>query len=166
MLHALSSGMKSLAGFRFLLGIGEAANYPTAMKAMSSWFPEHEKSKAVGILNMGPGLGAIIAPPLMAWLITMYNWKIAFVITGSIGFIWLIWWLWIYHEPYNHPKITKEELRVIPEVSGLKHSRKWSSYFRYKEVWGLAIARFISDGAFYFFVFWLPNYLSTDRALI
>jgi len=159
MLHALSTGMKSLAGFRFLLGIGEAANYPAAMKAISSWFPDHEKSKAVGILNMGPGLGAIIAPPLMAWLITVYNWKIAFVVTGSIGFVWLLWWLWIYHEPQQHPRITEQELTLVPEVDTEQHLRKWYTYFQHREVWALALARFISDGAFYFFVFWLPNYL-------
>jgi len=164
MLHALSTGFKSLAGFRFLLGVGEAANYPTAMKAISSWFPDHEKSKAVGILNMGPGLGAIIAPPLMAWLITAYNWKIAFIITGSIGFVWLLWWLWLYHDPERHPKLSAEERALIPSPQKEK-SQNWKSYFAYKEVWGLALSRFISDGAFYFFIFWLPNYLSSEKDL-
>jgi len=165
MLHALSSGFRSLSAFRFLLGMGEAANYPTAMKAISSWFPDEEKSKAVGILNMGPGLGAIIAPPLMAWLITAYNWKVAFIITGSFGFVWLLWWLWVYHEPKDHPKITQDELKLIPERNETESTLKWYDYFKYKEVWGLSLARFVSDGAFYFFVFWLPNYLSSEKGL-
>lgn len=161
MLHAFSKGFASLASFRFLLGIGEAANYPAAMKAISEWFPDNEKSKAVGILNMGPGLGAIIAPPLMAWLILSFGWQMAFVLTGAIGFLWLILWRWMYHSPKDHPRITNEELGIIPEVSKEDACKtSWWTYFEYKETWAVALSRFVSDGVFYFFVFWLPNYLS------
>ena len=161
MMHAFSRGFASLASFRFLLGIGEAANYPAAMKAISEWFPEKEKSKAVGILNMGPGLGAIIAPPLMAWLILSFGWQIAFVVTGAIGFVWLILWQWIYQTPDKHKRLTDEDRALVPkEVIELKSTTNWKEYFRYKETWGLALSRFVSDGAFYFFIFWLPNYLA------
>ena len=164
MLHAFSKGFASLASFRFLLGIGEAANYPAAMKAISEWFPDDEKSKAVGILNMGPGLGAIIAPPLMAWLILSFGWQMAFVMTGAIGFLWLIVWRWIYHSPKDHPLITNEELAIIPEVVNEEpHQTSWWTYFEYKETWAVALSRFVSDGVFYFFVFWLPNYLSDEK---
>ena len=161
MMHAFSRGFASLASFRFLLGIGEAANYPAAMKAISEWFPEKEKSKAVGILNMGPGLGAIIAPPLMAWLILSYGWQMAFVITGAIGFVWLILWHWIYQTPDKHKRLTEREKELISKEEVVSAStNNWKDYFRYKETWGLALSRFISDGAFYFFIFWLPNYLA------
>ncbi|TMM58634.1 MFS transporter [Maribacter algarum] len=162
MLHAFSKGMISLGAFRFLLGIGEAANYPAAMKAISEWFPKEERTKAVGILNMGPGLGAIIAPPLMAWLITDFGWKMAFVITGAIGFFWLLLWRWIYYEPEKHPRISSEELALIQASQKEENLEKmpWLSYFKYKEVWGLTLSRFVSDGAFYFFVFWLPSWLA------
>ncbi len=166
MLHAFGKGMLSLGIFRFLLGIGEAANYPAAMKTISEWFPQEERTKAVGILNMGPGLGAIIAPPLMAWLITDFGWKMAFVITGAIGFFWLLLWRWIYYEPKKHPKISREELAII--TSGQEHEDQkskgpWLSYFKHKEVWGLALSRFVSDGVFYFFIFWLPSWLADEK---
>ncbi|MEM6698391.1 MAG: MFS transporter, partial [Bacteroidota bacterium] len=161
MLHAFGKGMMSLGIFRFLLGIGEAGNYPAAMKAIAEWFPKAERSKAVGILNMGPGMGAIIAPPLMAWLILTVGWKMAFVVTGMLGFLWLLLWRWIYYAPEQHPKITEEELALLTSNQATNEERTpWLSYFKYKEVWGLTLARFIADGSFYFFVFWLPSYLA------
>ena len=162
MAHALGKGFASFVGLRFLLGIGEAANFPTAMKAISEWFPEKERTKATGILNMGPGLGAIIAPPLMAFLIYQWGWRAAFVITGAIGFLWLFLWQYIYHSPKDHPNLSDEErkLLIIPEED-IDKSQKlaWMDYFKYREVWGIALSRFVSDGAFYFFIFWLPSYL-------
>ncbi len=163
MLHAFAKGFGSLASFRFLLGIGEAANYPAAMKAISEWFPDKEKTKAVGILNMGPGLGAIIAPPLMAWLILSFGWQMAFVVTGSFGFFWLILWQWIYKSPSKHTMITEEEKAILPISKEQTETSKWWTYFKYKETWALALSRFISDGAFYFFIFWLPNYLTDEK---
>ncbi len=166
MLHAFGRGVMSLGFFRFLLGIGEAANYPSAMKAISEWFPKEERSKAVGILNMGPGLGAIIAPPLMAWLILDFGWKTAFVVTGVIGFLWLALWRWVYYEPENHPRITQEELTLIKagqEKDIRTEKLPWLSYFKFREVWGVTLARFVSDGAFYFFVFWLPSWLADEK---
>lgn len=168
MLHALSTGLMSLGIMRFLLGIGEAANYPAAMKAISEWFPSHEKSKAVGILNMGPGLGAVIAPPLMVALMLYIGWKAAFVVTGALGFIWLLLWRKQYYKPEDHPHISQKELRLIQDTQLEKEEgerRKWWEYFQYREVWGLTLSRFVSDGAFYFFVFWLPSYLMEVRGM-
>ncbi len=166
MLHAFSKGVFSLGAFRFLLGIGEAGNYPAAMKAISEWFPKKERSKAVGILNMGPGMGAIIAPPLMAWLILSFGWKMAFVVTGAIGFLWLFLWQKIYHVPQEHPKISEDELSYISKEkqNTIKIAKTpWLDYFKHKEVWGVALSRFVSDGVFYFFVFWLPSYLADEK---
>ena len=164
MLHAFAKGFAGLASFRFLLGIGEAANYPAAMKAISEWFPDNEKTKAVGILNMGPGLGAIIAPPLMAWLILSFGWQVAFIVTGSLGLFWLVLWQWIYESPAKHNMLTDEEKAILPIDSEPATSpHKWWTYFRYRETWALALSRFISDGAFYFFIFWLPNYLTDEK---
>ncbi len=166
MLHAFGKGLFSLGAFRFLLGIGEAGNYPAAMKAISEWFPKEERSKAVGILNMGPGMGAIIAPPLMAWLILTVGWKMAFVVTGALGFFWLLLWRWVYYEPNAHPRVSGEELIYIQ--SGQLEAEKrnklpWLHYLKHKEVWGLALSRFVSDGVFYFFVFWLPSWLADEK---
>ncbi|MDB4293669.1 MFS transporter, partial [Maribacter sp.] len=107
--------------------------------------------------------GAIIAPPLMAWLITDFGWKMAFVVTGAIGFFWLLLWQKVYYEPERHPRITAEELAFIrkgQEEDTQIQKLPWLHYFRYKEVWGLTLSRFVSDGAFYFFVFWLPSWLA------
>ena len=166
MLHALSRGPWSLGAFRFLLGIGEAANYPAAMKAIAEWFPAAERSRAVGILNMGPGLGAIIAPPLMAWLLLTIGWQLAFVVTGSLGFFWLILWRWMYYEPHQHPRLTVAERQHIlagQEPSISTPTPGLLSYFQYRETWGLTLSRFVSDGAFYFFVFWLPSWLADEK---
>ncbi len=159
--HALGRGFYSFVGLRFLLGVGEAANFPTAMKAIARWFPEKERTKATGILNMGPGLGAVIAPPLMAFLIYSVGWRMAFVITGLIGFLWLFLWQKVYYEPEVHPKLSPEERTQLPKIQETLISEKldWKSYLSNRELWGLSLARFVSDGSFYFFIFWLPSFL-------
>ena len=162
MAHGLVRGFASLACIRFFLGMGEAANYPTAMKAIAKWFPDHERTKATGILNMGPGLGAILAPPLMVLLIVHFGWRWAFVITGAFGFLWLILWHYVYHDPEDHPRlgsVEREELSALQPSNAPIENVNWTSYFRHREVWGLALSRFVSDGVFYFFIFWLPSYL-------
>lgn len=161
MLHAFAKGFASLGIFRFLLGIGEAGNYPAAMKAIAEWFPKQERTQAVGILNMGPGLGAIIAPPLMAFLILTVGWQMAFVLTGALGFVWLLLWRWLYYLPKEHPRIDSEELALIEanqDENTTQQVSAWWEYFQFRAVWGVALARFVADGAFYFFVFWLPSY--------
>ncbi len=167
MLHAVGTGVWSFSLFRFLLGLGEAGNYPASLKAISEWFPRSERSMAVGILNVGPGLGAIIAPPLVATLVLTVGWRLAFVATGVIGLLWLVGWQKLYRSPECHPRITPEEAELILreryQPSSTNDGMRWVDYFRYKEVWGVMLARFVCDGAFYFFVFWLPKYLSDER---
>jgi MFS transporter, ACS family, aldohexuronate transporter len=161
MLHALGAGVGSFAALRGLLGLFEAANYPAALKAISEWFPRSERSTAVGLLNVGPGLGAILAPPVVAW-----RWS--FVATGLIGFLWLALWLKLYHLPGSHPRLGDAEAAHIRRDrgedagSGAGRLRLGDLLVR-TDVWGLMLARFSSDGAFYFFVFWLPKYLSDER---
>lgn len=166
MLHALSVGARSLMGFRVLLGVGEAANYPAAVKAIAKWFPRSERSMAVGILNAGPGLGSLIAPPLIAWLIIQYGWRGAFIVTGAVGFLWLFAWLRVYHDLEDHPRVSAAERSYIlsgQDASSSETPSSWLELLRYREVWGVALARFVGDGAFYFIVFWLPKYLSDER---
>jgi ACS family hexuronate transporter-like MFS transporter len=166
MLTAFGSGVTSFSFFRGLLGVGEAGNYPAALKAIAEWFPKAERSNAVGILNAGPGLGSIIAPPLIAsWLIPTYGWRAAFVVTGALGLLWLFAWQWLYYKPEEHPKITKQEWALIQSERASQSSTKtpWLQFLRHKEVWGLMLSRFVCDGVFYFFAFWLPQYLSNVR---
>lgn len=166
-LHAFGTGKWSFAAYRLLLGMGEAGNYPAALKAISEWFPKAERANAVGILNAGPGLGALIAPPVMVWLIYHWGWRWAFVLTGALGFIWLIGWQKLYARPAEHARVTDEELALLNQdrqEPGQTGSRApVLELLRHKEIWGVMLARFIADGGFYFITFWLPKYLADVR---
>jgi ACS family hexuronate transporter-like MFS transporter len=166
MLHALGRGFLGFFSARILLGLTEAANFPAATKAIAEWFPRSERSLAVGIFTMGPGLGALIAPPLIAVIIIYLGWQAAFLIPGALGFVWLFLWHRWFYLPQDHPNVSAAELRFIEadtELEPAPAQRPWYWALRYREVWGLMISRFVSDGAFYFFVFWLPLYLSNER---
>ena len=166
-LHAFSRGFWSLFSFRGLLGLGEAANFPAALKAIAEWFPRAERSMAVGILTVGPGLGSVLAPPLLGALIYYVGWQSAFIVPGVLGFVWVWWWRRMYHRPEGHPRVSRRELDLIlqgqEESTAESAPRRLTDFLRYREVWGLMLSRFVSDGAFYFFVFWLPAYLASER---
>ena len=166
-LHAFGQGFRSFFLFRVLLGIGEAANFPAANKAIAEWFPATERSLAVGIVTAGPGLGSILAPPIVAFLVVMLNWQWAFVITGLLGFVWLWFWHTTYHSPEDHPGLSAQEAAQITEdVEAIDQPAKpWLEFFKYRETWGLMLSRFFADGAFYFLIFWLPLYLANERGL-
>ena len=164
--HAFGRGFLSFFTFRSLLGLSEAANFPAALKAVAEWFPRAERSMAVGILAVGPGLGAMITPPLIGLIIETLGWRAAFIVPGAIGLVWLWWWQRYFHSPDRHPSISEREYRLI--LTGRDRveppvKRPWYWALRYREIWGLMLSRFIGDGAFYFFVFWLPLYLSSAR---
>jgi len=167
MLHALGQGLASFSVYRFLLGVGEAGNYPAGLKAIAEWFPKKERATAVGLINAGTGLGAILAPPIVAFLVIYFGWRAAFVMTGAIGFVWFVAWQFVYAKPEEHSRITDEELELIArdreDIGTAEPPRPWHAFLRHKEVWGLILGRFVCDGAFYFFVFWLPKYLTDVR---
>ena len=166
-LHVFGRGLWSFFSLRILLGLGEAANFPAALKGVAEWFPRAERSMAVGILTVGPGLGSVLAPPLLGALIYYLGWQAAFIVPGVLGFAWMLWWRRMYHLPAVHPLLSRRELDLI--VAGQEESAaesvpgRLTDFLRYREIWGLMLSRFIGDGAFYFFVFWLPLYLSSER---
>lgn len=170
-LHAAGRGFWSFLGFRSLLGLAEAVNFPAAVKAIAEWFPRQERSLAVGILTVGPGLGAILAPPLLGGIIAVAGWQWAFIVPGLAGFLWLLIWRRWYHDPKEHPRLGEPERRLItagrdmgeaaPAAGG--HWREMGRLLGHREVWGLLLARISNDGAFYFFVAWLPLYLAQAR---
>ncbi|RDC63814.1 MFS transporter [Adhaeribacter pallidiroseus] len=166
MLHAL---VKSTFGFsvvRGLLGLGEAGNFPAAVKAVAEWFPKKERALATGIFNSGTSIGAVVAPILVPWILGAYGWQEAFLITGAIGFIWLIFW-WIFYEiPSRHKKITPEEFTYIHsdnEAAPAENSNpiKWSRLLGLKQTWVFILGKVLTDPVWWFFLFWLPSYFAT-----
>ena len=152
-LHAFGQGFRSFFLFRVLLGIGEAANFPAANKAIAEWFPATERSLAVGIVTAGPGLGSILAPPIVAALLVLLGWQWAFIITGLLGFVWLWFWYRIYYAVDDHPNLTASEREHIEggrEAEDDRPAKSWVEFFKYKETWGLMLSRFFADGAFIF----------------
>ena len=167
MLHAI---VKSTLGFgivRAALGLGESGNFPAAIKVVAEWFPKKERALATGIFNSGANIGAVVAPVMVPWILGIYGWEMAFLITGAIGFIWLIFW-WIFYEiPSKHKKITPEEfafihsdveLSVVPEEES---KIKWVQLFGIRQTWTFVIGKFLTDPIWWFFLFWLPSYFSS-----
>jgi ACS family hexuronate transporter-like MFS transporter len=166
MLHAAARSALHLGVFRFLLGLGEAGNWPGAVKAISEWFPTRERAFAIGLFNSGSTVGATVAPPLVAWLALTYGWRNAFLITGSLGFFWLVLWLVLYRLPHEHRWLRPKELELIRSGQEQPHvgeQIRWRSLFGYRQVWGLVLARMLADPVWWFYVFWLPEYLKRER---
>ena len=163
-LHALGRGLWSFFALRILLGLAEAANFPAASKAVAQWFPANERSTAVAIFMLGAGLGAIITPPLTVWTLQTLGWQWAFIIPGSLGLVWVFLWQRWYHLPETHPTIEPTEKALILEQRSDQQSQgSWTALLSYREFWGILIARVVSDFPFYFFLFWLPQYLIDVR---
>lgn len=170
MLHAWGRGFASFLALRGVLGLTEAANFPAALKAVAEWFPRRDRSLAVGIVTVGPGLGAVLAPPLLGALAVGWGWQAAFLVPGAVGFLWLALWLRWYRLPEQHPGLGAAERGLIladrepaGEGAPVRPLRDLAGYLRHREVWGLVLSRFTNDGAFYFFVTWLPTYLAQAR---
>jgi len=151
MLHALARGPLSLGVFRFLLGMGEAGNWPAGVKVVSEWFPPKERAFASGIFNSGSAIGAVIAPPLVAWIVLQSGWRSAFLIVGGAGLVWLVLWLMIYSTPAN----VRAEVAERPEPASKLFRSKWVCMF--------TISKIFSDPAWYFYIFWFPQYLKSAR---
>ncbi len=169
MLHGFVTGAAQLGAVRFALGLGEGGGFPGSAKAVSEWFPASERSFAFGLFNTGSSVGAVIAPPLIALIVTLLDWRWVFFISGAMGFAWVIVWLSLYQPPERHPRITLEEKRLLEangRGSALPGGRiRWVTLLTLRPVWGLCIAKFFSDSAWYFFIFWLPKYLADVRHL-
>ena len=172
----LTGTAMSVAGigvFRFLLGMGEGGGFPCSGKAVAEWFPAKERSMAFGIFNTGSAIGAVIAPPLIAWVVIHLGWRGVFYLTGGAGFVWAAIWWRLYAPPANHPRLADDERAHI--VGALERPAElpasvapavsWWRLFTYRQVLGLMAAKFLSDAAWFFFIFWLPKYLGDVRHL-
>ena len=150
----------SLAVAMFLLGLGEAANFPACIKTVAEWFPKRERALSTGIFNSGANFGNIITPIVVTVLFATVGWRMTFVITGATGFLWLACWLWLYRKPEEHPKVSPSELALIQSDPAEKiASVPWARLFPTKETWAFALAKFLTDPIWWFYLFWLPPYI-------
>lgn len=169
MLHSLASSVVSLAIFRSMLGIGEGFNWPGASKTVAEWFPAEERGLAVAIFDSGSSVGAVIAPPFVAFIAYEFGWRYSFVAAGLLGFVWLIPWLYFYHPLDSHPRLGDEERKYIverrgtPTASVFKGAKRWLSLLKDRNVWGIVLGRSLTDPIWWFYVFWIPAYLAEVR---
>lgn len=166
--HAFGQGVKSFAGARVALGLGEAVNFPAAFKAVAEWFPRAERSLAVGFVTLGVGFGSMITPPLAGWLIIAFGWQWAFIVPGTLGLLWLVLWHRAYDAPEDHPRLGPAERALIlgqrDEAPGAP--QRWRALLASPDTWVLMASRFVADGAFYFILFFLPTYLVDERGFV
>ena len=156
MSHALALSFAMLTVSRFLLGMGEGGAFPAATKIVADWFPAEERASAMGIINAGTAVGAVIAPPLIAVILSFLNWRWIFVISGALGLLWTAWW-WSYFS-------SEQPAETIPSGHAEFEAKvRWIDLLRIREVWGMVTAKFLSDAAWYFYLFWLPKYLYDAR---
>lgn len=166
MLTSLTRGAKSLALYRFLVGIGEPGIYPAGLKACAEWFPKEKRAFAAGIFSSGSAVGAIIAPPLIAWITLKFHWSLAFLIPGALGLLWVPIWLKVYRPPDQHPAVTAEDLAMLRRDAGdapPPRTEHWSKLLRQERVWAMVLPRLASDPVWYFYLFWLPDYFERQR---
>ena len=166
MLTSLAGGFYSFAAFRFLLGVGESANWPAATKAVSEWFPKRERGLATALFDSGSSIGAAVAPYLVLGIYFKWGWRPAFIVPGLLGLAWLVAWRWLYHRPEEHPRVSDEEREMIlrdraedePEGAG-RVRPGWGQLLRLPQTWGTISARTLTDPVWFFVTDWFPIYL-------
>ncbi|ASZ14559.1 MULTISPECIES: MFS transporter [Chitinophaga] len=168
MVHALAKTTLGFGFARALLGLGEAGNFPAAIKSVAEWFPKKERALATGIFNSGANIGAVVAPAVVPWLAGNYGWQEAFIWTGIVGFIWLVFWLVMYEIPARHKKLSKEEYDFIHSDNELelkpeepKQKVSWGKLLSIRQTWAFVFGKMLTDPIWWFFLFWLPSYFST-----
>jgi len=158
--HAAARNALMFGIARSFLGLGEAANFPASIKTVAQWFPKKERANATGIFNSGANIGAIVAPLTVPWLAANYGWQSAFIITGALGFVWLVFWIAMYRPPETHSGISAHELGYIQSDPPDKaQSYPWLPLLPHRETWAFGIGKFLTDGVWWFYLFWFPLYL-------
>ena len=172
---SLARGFVSLFGFRLLLGIGEAGGYPSCAKVVSQWFPRQERAFATSIFDSGARVGTALSLPIVAGLIGAFGWRTSFVVTGALGIVWVVFWIWLYRSPHKQSRASEAEIQYI-EAGGARtadydRSRagtqtsgiRWRDLFRYRTIWGMMLGFFCLNFVIYFFITWFPKYLVDAR---
>ncbi|WP_211309742.1 MFS transporter [Mucilaginibacter yixingensis] len=162
MLHAAARSLMGFIVARFALGIGEAGNFPACIKTVAGWFPVKERAFATGLFNSGSNIGAIIAPLLIPWLFIKWGWQWAFLVTGLLGLIWLAFWLAVYRKPDEHPGLHPDERSYIlaDRPTATQEKVPFRLLLKDRRVWIICLCRFLTDPVWWFFLYWLPKFLS------
>jgi ACS family hexuronate transporter-like MFS transporter len=164
--HAFARTTAGFSAARALLGLGESANFPGAIKTVAEWFPKRERALASGILNAGTNTGAILTPLFVPWIALTWGWRWAFIVTGSLGFLWVLLWLALYREPERHPRVTAGELAHIrsdpPDASA---KVPWLRLLGFRQTWAFAVGKLLADPVWWFYLYWLPKFLDTKYGI-
>ncbi len=166
MAHAAGGSLWSFIVARSALGLGESGVFPASIKTVAEWFPQKERALATGIFNAGSNVGAVLTPWIVPWITVAYSWRAAFLFTGFLGFVWLVFWWLLYRKPEEHPRVNKGELdyitadrvKTVPQV-------KWVKIIPHRQTWAFAIGKFTTDPIWWFLLFWIPDFLQRNHGL-
>jgi ACS family hexuronate transporter-like MFS transporter len=157
------------AGFavaRFALGLGESGNFPASIKTVAEWFPKKERALTTGIFNAGTNVGALVTPLVVPWIVVLWHWQAAFIITGLLGFLWLVWWLRVYRPPQEHPRLKPSERAYISSDPPDPEVRiPWLSLLPHRQTWAFAIGKFMTDPVWWLYLFWVPDFLNRNHGI-
>ncbi len=162
----LSGAAAGFALMRFLLGLGEAGNFPAAIKTVAEWFPKKERALATGIFNSGTNVGALVTPLVVPWITIHWGWGWAFIATGALGFFWVAWWWHAYRAPDVHPRVNSAELdHIRSDPADEAVTIKWRRLLQYRQTWAFALGKFLTDPIWWLYLFWIPDFLSRQYSL-
>jgi ACS family hexuronate transporter-like MFS transporter len=167
MAHAFAKAPFGFGVARAFLGVTEAGNFPAAIKTVAEWFPKKERALATGIFNSGTNVGAILAPIVVPWLAVNWGWQSAFIATGAVGLVWLIFWFIFYEVPEKQKRLKEPERRYIhsDQEEEVKESIPWLKLLRYRQTWAFFVGKFLTDPIWWFYLFWIPAWLADVRGL-
>ncbi len=170
--HAFAGSTFGFIAARSVLGISESGNFPAAIKTVAEWFPKKERALATGIFNSGSNVGAIIAPLTVPLIALYFGWQWAFILTGAVGLIWLVFWFVMYEIPSRHPKLIKDEYNYICSdndeiINEEKHKEKvnWFKLLTFRQTWAFILGKFLTDPVWWFYLFWLPSFLNRQYGM-
>jgi MFS transporter, ACS family, hexuronate transporter len=162
MAHALATSALTFGIARFFLGLGEAGNFPAAIKTTAEWFPRRERALATGIFNSGTSLGSILAPAIVPWVTLRFGWQAAFLMTGLFSLTWIGWWLTHYRQPSSHPKLKSSELNhILSDPAEPSAPIPWKRVLGYRQTWSIVVAKFLTDPVWWFYLYWLPKFFDS-----
>ncbi|WP_187264412.1 MFS transporter [Pontibacter beigongshangensis] len=166
MFHAAASSVSTFSLARFALGIGESANFPAAVKTVAEWFPKRERALATGVFNSGANIGAIVAPLIVPFIALKWGWQWAFIITGTFGFVWLLFWIPFYQRPEKSTRLKHAERSyILQDKEETTQHLPWRKMLAHRQTLGICLARFVTDPIWWFFLYWLPKFLYSNHGI-